>query len=131
MECTESCCVGVFGRRGQQDDDESYDSYEDDDDSYDSYDDEQDSSEEDDDDGGDPASGPRERAPRTADEGDRGKTSSKTNNPFSGSKASEEKKAFYDKLSIKQKREEQRRRWAEDREKRGLPPIREPDEPRG
>lgn len=98
---------------GQQDDDESYDSFEDDDDSYDSYDDDQDSSEEDDDDEFHIVPG-KKSAGNSA-------TSTKT----FGSRLSEsEKKA------AEERRAAQRAKYAEDRKNRGLPPVREPDESR-
>lgn len=90
-----------------QDDDESYDSYEDDDDSYDSYDDDQESSE--DDDGG----GERTIIPP------RQKTPPQKMSP-------EAKEAI---ARRKEEREKYTRQRDEDRRKKGLPPIKEPDEP--
>lgn len=111
-----------------QNDDDSYDSYADDDDSYDSYDDSQDSSV-DDDENDEIIVISGSKTPKAADRGDKGKVGPKTNNPFTGTKSTEEKNSAKGKTTA-EKRAEQNKRWAEDRARRGLPPIREPDEPR-
>lgn len=91
-----------------QDDDESYDSYEDDDDSYDSYDDDQESSED--------------------DEGEVERTIIPPRQQTPPQKMSPEAKE-----AIARRREEQREKYTrqrdEDRMKKGLPPIKEPDVP--
>lgn len=115
-----------MGRVEIQDDDESYDSYEDDDDSYDSYEDSQDSSEDEDADDEDIEEA-QERIPRAVDKGDKGKTAPSVNKPFPGTKTQEEKEAV--RAASLKRREEARKRWAEERARRGKKPIHEPDEP--
>lgn len=117
-----------------QDDDESYDSYEDDDDSYDSYDDDQDSSVDDDDDFDDdklaiPGSRSAEGA-RATDKGDRGKKGPEVNNPFRRSEKATGASRKYDDEHFLEMKKAQREAFARAREEAGMPPIREPDDPR-
>eukprot|EP00903_Cladosiphon_okamuranus_P016049 g14818.t1 len=93
----------------EDDDDESYDSFEDDDDSYDSYDDDEASSEDDDDDAlpGPAAARAKKTPPKPMP------------NSVEAARARD--------LAM-EKKEAQRKKWAEERVRQGLDPIREPDE---
>ncbi|CAN0032826.1 unnamed protein product, partial [Ectocarpus fasciculatus] len=106
------------------DDDESYDSFEDDDDSYDSYDGDDDSSEEDDDDleMAAIAQRARERLENAIPPagGPSGAKSAMASPSRYAAEARREAEAA--------RKDAQRAKWAKDREERGLPPIKEPDE---
>ncbi|CAM9417293.1 unnamed protein product, partial [Ectocarpus sp. 4 AP-2014] len=112
----------------EDDDDESYDSFEDDDDSYDSYDGDDDSSEEDDDDDYDMAVMAQRAKERL-------ENAIPPAGGTSGAKAA--MASFPSRYAAAARREAelarkdaQRAKWAKDREERGLPPIKEPDEQR-
>ncbi|CAB1120835.1 unnamed protein product [Ectocarpus sp. CCAP 1310/34] len=111
----------------EDDDDESYDSFEDDDDSYDSYDGDDDSSEEDDDEDDYDMAVMAQRAKERLEN-----AIPPAGGP-SGAKAA--MASFPNRYAAEARREAelvrkdaQRAKWAKDREERGLPPIKEPDE---